>query len=109
MQTEGIEVLTGMMSAAFGIMLLYWGDESLGFSYSIWYAILCFLAAFLKLWGVVWQRTLPRILGLFAGIVVWGSVTAAFLSVEYSISWLAFLVLGLVQGWALWRIGREGQ
>jgi hypothetical protein len=104
--TDWVELMSSALSGSFIPVLLYRGDDQvLGYAWA--YAFLCACASFAKIWGVVLELSVLRIIGCVLGMFFWVSLSVAiYRSSGASVSFGCFAVLAVVQGWAWWRIQR---
>jgi hypothetical protein len=105
-ETDWVELMSSALSGAFVPVLLYRGDNQvLGYAWA--YALLCSCASFAKVWGVVLEVDLLRIIGCALGAFFWASLSVAiYRNAGGSVSFGCFGVLALIQLWAYWRIQR---
>lgn len=105
--TDWVELLSAMLSAAFGLLLIYRGPNANALAYAYAYAALCYASSSCKVFGVLFEWRKVRIVGLWLGTIFWVTLSFVLLiGTPGSISWLCFAVLAAVQMWAAWRISR---
>lgn len=103
--STGIELLSGALSASFGVLLIKEGHKANALEHGYFFAALCLLAATLKLVGVVIENAPVRVLGLLVGVIFWVTLAGVFVTtVPGSITWLCFAILAGAQLWAVKRV-----